>query len=202
MRRTEKLARLLHVLHSGEQLAAQVAAQQSRLAPAAWMQRALGVQALQEHGHAAMACSALVLIGRQPRAWDVMLPLRERLARDMNAANLANSLLGLQGVVEHLGETLLDALGAHQHPAGFVLHALRTKVLAQERGHTQLGARCLQTLDASPHRFEAIAEYRALGKATALSVATLLDDARLDANVFWTQVDARLSHWQESALLQ
>ena len=147
-----------------------------------------------------MATSALALIGGRPNTVDVMLPLRKRLTLDLNASRLSNSMLGLQGVVEHLGEALLEALGAHPHPAGLVLHAIRGKILAQERGHALLGARCLQTLGASPHRLEAIEEYRALGQSTAHSVATLLDDARLNANVFWTKVEARLADWHAQAL--
>jgi hypothetical protein len=153
------------------------------------------VQAAQERTHACMAAAALRLTGAPRHAPDVMLALRRRIDRDLAGGNLAASLLGLQGVVEHLGEALLETLGHHDHPAGAVLHALRKKLLAQERGHLLLGARSLQALDPEHHHAAALAGYLAAGRATALQTAALLDDARLDAGAFWNRVDARLSQW-------
>ena len=201
MSHTLKLARLLEVLRAGEALAADVALRQAQLARVNWMARALQKQAAQERGHAAMASAALTLTGmrRAQKSMDgVTAPLRACIEHDLETGNLAASLLGLQGVVEHLGEALLESMGRYEHPAGVILHALRVKVLAQERGHLLLGARCLQALasfgrDEEP---ELLDQYRALGRDAAIRVATLLDDARLNANVFWRNVDERLTHWQ------
>ena len=196
---TLKLARLLEVLRAGEALAADVAKRQSQLAPADWMARALQVQAAQERGHAAMAAAALKLTdlrGARAGMPDVTARLRARIEHDLDSGNLAASLLGLQGVVEHLGEALLESLGRFDHPAGAILHALRVKVLAQERGHVLLGARCLQALTPSGGApLDVLDEYRAFGRDSAIQVTALLDDARLDANVFWRGVDTRLSDW-------
>ena len=200
-----RLSRLLEVLRGGEELAAHVALRQSQIAPAPWMSRALCIQAAQERSHAAMVTAALTLVATKQRAPDVTLALRRRINHDLDAGNLAASIVGLQGVIEHLGEALLELLGRHQHPAGVLLHALRKKVLAQEHGHVLLGARCLQTLgvnrveNRNDDALAALEDYRAIGRATALQVAALLDDARLDAGAFWTAVDARLSAWHEHA---
>ena len=200
MSKALKLARLLQVLRSGEQLAAQTALQQSQMATVPWMSRALAAQAAQERSHAAMAATALTFVGERHSAVDVMQLLHKRLGHDLDTGNLTDSVLGLQGVVEHLGEALLEVLGSHTHPAGPILHLLREKILRQERGHVLLGTRCLQTLKANTHQRDAIEEYRMLGQATATSVAALLDDARLNARAFWTIVDARLSDWHTHAL--
>lgn len=199
MTTTLRLARLLEVLRSGEVLAAQIASRQSQLARLPWMARALRVQAAQERGHATMATAALALTGSATRTPDVTLALRQQLNHDLDQGNLAASMLGLQGVVEHLGEALLESLGRYTHPAGTVLHALRTKVLAQEHSHVLLGARCLQALGTQAPNAETLGKYRALGLSAATQVATLLDDARLDAGVFWAKVDARLSDWEQRA---
>ena len=202
------LSRLLEVLRGGEELAAHVASRQSQIAPAPWISRALCMQAAQERSHAAMATAALTRVATKQRAPDVTLALHRRINHDLDAGNLAASILGLQGVIEHLGEALLEALGRHQHPAGALLHALRKKVQAQEHGHVLLGARCLQALgvnrveNRNDDALAALDDYRAIGRATALQVAALLDDARLDAGAFWTDVDARLSAWREHALAQ
>ena len=200
-----RLSRLLEVLRGGEELAAQVALRQSQIAPAPWMSRALCMQAAQERSHAAMVTAALTLVATRQRTPDVTLALRRRINHDLDAGNLAASIVGLQGVIEHLGEALLELLGRHQHPTGVLLHALRKKVLAQEHGHVLLGARCLQALgvnrveNRNDDALAAVDDYRAIGRATALQVAALLDDARLDAGAFWTAVDARLSAWHEHA---
>ncbi len=202
MTRNDRLGRLLRVLHHGEVLAAQIALRQSHIAPVPWMRRALRVQAAQERGHALIADMALRLAGEPACTPDTTRALRRQLEHDLDAGALAASMLGLQGVVEHLGEALLDALGASPHPAGAVLHVLRRKVLAQERGHVQLGARCLRALahDGSPGHTVAFDAYRGLGHAVADDVASLLDDARLDARAFWRDVDARLVRWHGDSL--
>jgi hypothetical protein len=190
---SRKLARLLGVLESGEMLAARVAWRQARQAPMPWMTRALTVQAAQERGHAAMAAAAAKLIdSRAPRP-AMLAAIARQLEHDLDHGRLANSLLGLQGVVEHLGEALLEVLGERSHPAGALLHALRGKVLAQERGHVRLGARCLQTLGRGDHAV--LDGYRALGRVVAHEVACVVDDTRFDAQVYWTNVDQRLSAW-------
>ncbi len=194
MNAAQKLARLIEVLRGGEALAASTAARQACLAPARWMQRALTVQAAQERHHAAIAGSALLIIGAQAGMPDVTAALRKRLDHDLDAGNLLASFAGLQGVVEHLGEALLHQLGTYAHPAGALLHRLRLQVLAQERGHVLLGARCRAALTA-PRNDDTLAAYCALGRATAVDVAALLDDARLDADTFWTDVQSRLTLW-------
>ncbi len=197
MSASRKLACLLGVLESGEALAARVAWQQARQAPAPWMTRALTVQAAQERGHAVMAATAARLIdSRAPRP-AMLAPLARQLEHDLNHGRLAQSLLGLQGVVEHLGEVLLEVLGERSHPAGTLLHALRVRVLAQERGHVRLGARCLQAVGHADGA--ALDAYRALGRVAAYEVAGLVDDARFDAHAYWTDVDQRLTAWHARA---
>ncbi len=198
-----RLARLIEVLRQGEVLAAQTALRQSDMAPTLWMRRALAVQAAQERSHAAIAGIAVRVLGPAAGAAedapDVTADLRRQLERDLDAGELAFSLIGLQGVVEHLGEALLERLGQHPHPAGAVLHGLRKKVLAQERGHVLLGSRCLQALGRPPAHAEKLDHYRELGRVAALRVAELVDDARFDANAFWCDIDTRLTDWHHCA---
>ncbi len=204
MNKTRQLARLMEVLHQGETLAAATAARQSRLAPVPWMRHALQVQAAQERNHAALARVAAHLTGASPVLTgtpDVVAALRQRLDHDLATGDLACSLLGLQGVVEHMGEVLLEQLGNQVHPAGAVLHALRRKVLAQEHGHVQLGARCLQTLGHSTATISALDCYRTLGRHAAMQVTELLDDARLDAGAYWRRIETRLDDWHRRACL-
>jgi hypothetical protein len=204
MDKTRQLARLMEVLHQGEQLAADTAAQQSAMAPVPWMRHALQVQAAQERNHAALARTAARLTGTSQILTgtpDVYAALRQRLDHDLATGDLACSLLGLQGVIEHMGEVLLEQLGHQAHPAGAVLHALRRKVLAQEHGHVQLGARCLQTLGHRTATIHALDCYRTLGRHAVMQVTELLDDAQLDAGTYWRRIESRLDDWQRRACL-
>ena len=202
MDRARRVAQLIEVLRQGEILAAHAAQRQSRIAPLPWMRRALEIQAAQERSHVALASVAAGIAGFthcRGAMPNLIAPLQQQLERDLDAGNLAASLLGLQGVIEHLGETLLEQLGKHAHPAGAPLHALRRKVLAQEHGHVQLGARCLQTLAPGMEQADALNSYRALGRDAAVQMTGLLDDARLDAAAFWQGVEQRLDDWHHGA---
>lgn len=193
--RTQRLACLLAVLRAGESLAAVTAAQQARLAPLPWMRRALAIQAAQERQHAALADAAIRVVGVPAAVPDVTGMLRARLQHDLAAGDLAASFIGLQGVIEHLGEALLEFLAAHAHPAGALLHPLRRHVLAQERGHVRLGA-CCRAVIAPPLDAQACASYHALGLDMANQVAALLDDSQLHGTAFWQRVHPRLAAWQ------
>lgn len=193
-----KFSRLIGVLCAGEELAARVALSQSRLAPEPWMRRALEAQARQERGHTRAAAGVATLVGGRGRAPAVFALLGVRLEADLEAGNLAGSLIGLQGVVEHLGETLLERLGHHTHPGGALLHPLREHILAQEHGHARLGARCLVALTVTGQD-QAVADYAGLGLETARAVADLLEDTRVDADGFWREVAARLAGWRRAA---
>ncbi len=193
-----KFSRLVGALRAGEELAARVALGQSRLAPEPWMRRALQAQARQEQRHAFFAATVETMVGAAPRNPPVLGPLGDRLETDLKAGNFAASVLGLQGVLEHLGEALLERLGRHPHPAGTLLHELRERVLAQERGHTRLGGRCLAAIGTGNQK-QTIADYEGLGLETARAVAGLLDDARIDPEAFWRSVGAQLASWRRAA---
>lgn len=189
-----KLATLIGIVHAGEQLAARVAERQSRIAPLPWMQRALALQARQERGHVRLAAMAMTLTGGQHTA-TLLGPLDSRLTRDLDNGDFGASIAGLHGVLEHLGDTLLDRLGRHTHPAGAILHRLRLHVRTQEQQHVQLGARCLRALGTGVTP-EAAAAYYEIGRAIAMDTASLLDDARIDGGAFWREASGNLSAWQ------
>ena len=193
----QKFASLLAVLHDGELLAAETAQRQAELAPQAWMKCELALQARQERGHVRLVRMAQALSNSESAlTTSPLLPLRTRLALDLNAGNLGSSIAGLHGVLEHLGEALLEQLAQHAHPADRLLHRLRRHVLAQEQSHIRLGARCLQRLPSvSQH---VIAEYYNIGHTLARDVAGRLADARLDGDAFWRDVSTRLDAWHRS----
>ena len=111
--RSRRLARIVAILLEGERLAARVSAAQARLARSPKMSRALGIQSAQEAEHAALAerlGRALPAPGATSPALEALRALEGRIDRSLASGDLAGSLLGLQGVVEHLGETVLERL--------------------------------------------------------------------------------------------
>ena len=188
-----KLAALISVVHAGELLAARVAERQARIAPQPWMQRALALQARQERGHVRLAAMAMAITGGGCAA-TILSALDARIARDLDNSNFGASIVGMHGVLEHLGDTLLDRLGRHAHPEGVVLHRLRRHVRAQEQHHVLLGARCLRALDARITH-ETIAAYCEIGRTIARDAASLLDDVRIDGDDFWREVNTGLDAW-------
>lgn len=176
--RSRRLARIVAILLEGERLAARASAAQARLARCPRMSRALGLQSAQEAEHAALAerlGRALPAPGATSPALVALRALERRIEGSLASGDLAGSLLGLQGVVEHLGETVLERLDPRRHGVPF-LGPVHRRVLAQERGHVVLGARWLAEL--GPGISEAaLAEYVGLGSAVSTAVCELLDVA-------------------------
>lgn len=172
-----RLARIIAVLGEGERLAARVSAAQARLARDPRMRQVLAAQAAQEAGHARLAeflerALPSPVIPATP-ALAALRTLERQIERDLEAGDLAASVIGMQGVVEHLGETVLERLDPMRHGIPFLV-PIHRKVLAQERAHVAFGRRWLATLGA-PVRGDALASYVGLGGAVYTSVCELLD---------------------------
>jgi hypothetical protein len=189
--RSRRLSRIVAILLEGERLAARVSAAQARLTRCPRMSRALGLQSAQEAEHAALAellGRALPAPGATSPALVALRTLEYRIEGSLASGDLAGSLLGLQGVVEHLGETVLERLDPNRHGAPFLAPAHR-RVLAQERGHVALGARWLAELEAELSE-AALAEYVGLGDAVSAGVCEVLDVAPPSQGV-----EARVRAW-------
>lgn len=193
--RTRRLARLVRVLAAGEGLAARVAAEQSRRAGRERLRCALALQAEQETGHFRIAqrlCDALPEPQACGPALATLAQIERRIERDFAAGALASTAVGLQGVVEHLGEVLLEKLEPARHGLPG-LELLHRKILAQERGHLRLGAQWLR--EAAGATDTGACEYFALGEKLSSEVCALLDDMRVDSPAIWGGVRARLEGW-------
>lgn len=195
--RERALPRIVALVVAGERLAARVSQAQAELAPRADLARALSAQARQERHHVRLA-EGLAQWSGEDRA-GAQAALRELeslgalLEQDIGAGRFADSLCGLQGVLDPLGEAMLEHLAKSRHPAARVLAPVARLVLAQERGHHALGAKAFRqggfAGSSAPSR------YAEIGSRLARRAAELHEGDGAKGALAWERIESRLSLW-------
>lgn len=160
------LGPLLAAITQAEELSRDISARQALLAPAR-LRRTLQQQSWQEAAHATVFRTALqCLPGRfscPPAVQAALHAYARRLHRDLDRGALAESLIGLQCVLEALaGVALQPPPGALARRAD-ALVPLRPFILHQEQGHERLGqAWAPRLLPDAAARLRCAEGYRAL----------------------------------------
>jgi hypothetical protein len=147
--RRAALGRLGRIMAAGEALAAECAAVQVALAPSQRAARFLALQSRQERMHARVFRAAAVLmagVSSDDDSAKLFEPVRHRLAEDLGAGRFAESLVGMQVVVEALGAVTLGELDAALRARGELFAPLRRQILLQESAHHAFGVRWLERL--------------------------------------------------------
>lgn len=194
----QRLARMVTVLTAGERLAARICAKQAGLAAAHGpLARAINAQARQERQHAVIAGSLSLYAGEDWRGAGAALlelnVLDRRISCDLDAGRLADSLYGMQGVLDQLGTALITRLAASPHPVARCFAPVARRVLAQEQGHVTLGEKWFLTLGAKPS--PALDAYRVIGAKLAQRVSELHSDCADSGNTSWAAISLRLEGW-------
>lgn len=145
------IARLCHTLAYGERLAQNCARRQAELTAEPKMRRFLLQQAQQENFHALIFQGAVaVLAPKQPvasPASDALQDYGKRLEADLETGKLAESLLGMQVVLEGLGSVVLEEIGIALSQHGSLFAPFR-RLLQQEDTHHAFGLHALEQLRA------------------------------------------------------
>ena len=147
--RRAALGRLGCITAAGEALAAECAAVQVALAPSQRAARFLALQSRQERMHARVFRAVAVLMagGRSDDDLAKLFePVRHRLAKELEAGRFAESLVGMQVVVEAMGAVTLGELDAALRARGEAFAPLRRQILLQESSHHASGVRWLERL--------------------------------------------------------
>ncbi|MEJ7931098.1 hypothetical protein WG922_14065 [Ramlibacter sp. AN1015] len=192
------LGPLLAAIARAEAISRDVALRQSRLAPAP-LARALAQQARQEAAHATLfgAAAAALPGGARcpPRVERALQAFRVRLERDLDRAELAGTLVGLQGVLESLACVALEPPPGELARLADRLVPLRLLVLRQEDAHHQLGERWIGRLVSDPAQALAPARLAYTALAADLLDAGLAELACLagDAPHYRTAIATRLA---------
>ena len=142
----EQTARLFAVLAHGEVMAHDCARQQAALVNDRRAHRFLQVQAQQERVHRILFDRAAGLMApKQKRVIPpTMIAFERRLQQALARADLTESLVASQVVLEGLGEQILARLNRGLDEQGIGLSRQRRVLLRQEQGHYAFGQRMLQ----------------------------------------------------------
>lgn len=141
-----RIARLFNVLWHGERIACAIAMRQARVCRDPKARRFFALQATQEALHATVfhvAATLLATRGRSLRtpAIAVLDDYRRRLDDDLAAGDLAGSVVGLQVVLEGLGDVVLKRLNPELNCRGTRFAPWHKLLLAQEDIHHAFGCR-------------------------------------------------------------
>lgn len=165
-----RIARLFHALWHGECIARDAAAWQARICGEPKLQRFFALQATQEALHATVFHAAATLLaprGRSLRtpAIVVLDDYRRRLDDDLAAGDLAGSVVGLQVVLEGLGDVVLKRLNPELNRHGARFAPWQKLLLAQEDIHHAFGCRWVKRCSAAalPALAASARDYLSLG---------------------------------------
>ncbi|MBI2311735.1 MAG: hypothetical protein HYU77_04435 [Betaproteobacteria bacterium] len=181
-----RAARVLRVVALGERLAEEGARLQATLARHPRMARFLRHQASQEQLHAFAFEAGIRYLA--PKADPAELPgikalnqFRERLLADLEQGRLAESLVGLQMVLEGIAMEVLSRLRLDLARNGARFEPLRRRLLRQEESHHAFGAVWLPRMAAEGRTDRerlraATGEYLLLGNAVLEGCGELFAD--------------------------
>lgn len=144
------IARLFHALAYGERLAQDCARRQAELAADPKMRRFLLRQAQQENFHALVFEGAVAVLAPKEAvaspATDALQDYRKRLEADLDTGKLAESLLGMQVVLEGLGNVVLEKIDITLSQHGSRFAPFRRLLHQQEEAHHAFGLHSLEQL--------------------------------------------------------
>jgi hypothetical protein len=183
MNTAREIGRAAAALEAGERLAARIAARQAAVAPGP-SARFFALQARQEMFHARAFAAAAALLVPGPAAANpaaaALAALGAGLDRDLDARDLAASVVGLQIALEALGVAVLgelEALVAAHVPALALLHR---RLALQEAAHHAFGVRYVERALARgelsvSRRAAAAGEYGALAQGVLRASGDVID---------------------------
>jgi hypothetical protein len=149
----DRIAPLLAAARQCERMSCEVSRRQGELARSAPLAHALAAQSRQEAMHAAVFDAALALAPRAiappPRLAAAIGDYARHLHADLDAGDLAASLLGLQCVFESLAAVALDPPEGELTWLGKRLLPVLWLVRRQETAHRRLGEASLARLPAN-----------------------------------------------------
>jgi hypothetical protein len=203
MNKAREIGAAAAALEAGERLAARIAARQAAVAagPSA---RFFALQARQETFHARAFATAVALVAPGPAAANpaaaALAALGARLDRDLDARDVARSVVGLQVAFEALGVAVLgglEALVAAHVPALALLHR---RLALQEAAHHAFGVRYVERARArgelsAAGRAAAAGEYGALAQGVLRACDDVIDGLGAPAGHYPDAFRAALPAW-------
>jgi rubrerythrin len=200
-----QIARLFDFLLLGEQLAFDCASAQSALFDDAASRKFLRNQARQEKFHYRVFKSGIGILAPKgvtatPGKTE-MQDYRRLLEEALQCGDRAETLLGMQVMLEGLGDVALRHIGAGFEPRGlqFLFRRVRHLVAGQEDAHHSFGLRRLQSLSEDEALRQALVtrsqDYLELLDRLLDSVAELFDFFDEDPEIYKREFHQSLPNW-------
>lgn len=191
----DRLARLCQVMYFGERIAHRCAQRQTALAIDERQRRFLRLQARQETVHALLFRGIVSRL--DPRGNHAATPAMSALSdyegqlhRDLDRKDLTASLLGMQGILEGIGEQMLRASSRSLTGQNERYRRLHRLVLQQEASHHAFGQHWLQRSQYNKHALRSISaarlRYQTLAHDLLVACGGLLEDLDIDAETALT----------------
>lgn len=205
-----QIARLFDFLLQGEQLAFDCASAQVALFDDAASRKFLRNQARQEKFHYRVFKSGIGILA--PRGISATPGKREvrgyrhLLEEALRRGDRAETLLGMQVLLEGLGDVALRHIGAGFEPRGlqFLCKRVRHLVAGQEDAHHSFGLRRLQSLSQDPASRQALLlrsqDYLELLDRLLDSVAELFDFFDEDPQLYKREFHRSLPEWLQPGI--
>ncbi|MEM8845364.1 MAG: hypothetical protein AAGB35_10035 [Pseudomonadota bacterium] len=146
-------SQLFHFLARGEEIAAQCAQYQSRLAHDKKSIKFFKTQARQETQHAFIFNQAKRHFKQKNMTYICQRSLdkfEQKLSSTLNEDKLQESIIAQQLLFEGLGEITLNKVSQGIEDRGFSFNLIRKTILKQERAHHHFGERYIENLLADP----------------------------------------------------
>ncbi|VAW50874.1 hypothetical protein MNBD_GAMMA06-1787 [hydrothermal vent metagenome] len=200
----KQIARLLNFLLSAEKIAHSCAAKQSKLCDDKTMKHFFIKQARQEKFHALTFQSAILWLA--PKG--VNSPAKKQIQQYESILNdaidnhdLLNSIIGLQVILEGMGNVALSHFNAGFKQRGNGYKKIRNVILAQEDSHYDFGLNHLKTCTSPAQHSNHSSNYLSLINDTLLSMQGLFEYFDEDADEYISEFNAILPAWiHENAL--
>lgn len=191
----KQVARLLNFLLSGEKVAQRCSKKQSQLTTNVHMKRFFVRQARQETFHAATFKSAILLLAPKGVQTPSMTAMRqyETLLNDaISNQNLSSSILGLQVILEGMGDIVLSHISNGIEQRGIGYRKIRQAILAQEDTHHQFGLDYFRNNGRLDSSHEQQDDYLSLIDEMLFSLQGLFDFFDEDTNTYITEFNQSL----------
>ncbi len=179
-----QIARLFNFLLQGEQLAFDCATRQAQLFQQTAASRFLLSQARQEATHVRIFKAGIGILAPrgvgEPLGKVAMARYRSLLGSALDKGEQAESLLGMQIILEGLGDIALHRISAGIPARGLAFHRVRQLLVVQEDAHHRFGLRQFQNLmalqpDEADTIYRRAEDYLALAEELVCSIRPLFE---------------------------
>ena len=199
-----QVARLLSFLLSGEKVAHRCSVKQAKICNDESKKRFLIRQSRQERFHAITFQAAILWLtpkGVNNPAKKQMQQYESVLEKSIDNKDLLNSIVGLQVILEGMGDIALLHFNHAINQRGFGYQKIRKTILAQEDSHHQFGLNHIAAHKDTTRSCADTANYLSLINDIFISFETLFDAFDKDSSDYLAQFHRNLPAWMRNDAL-